>query len=77
MSDRKWLVQHVNLFDKTVDSRFIEEGQSAQRALAIFMGVSDEEYAEFSACYKLYSNGIGNEGFHAFVEGEVVTVTLV
>ena len=73
----KWLVQHINLFDNTVDSRFIETTKHAQGALAEFMCVPVEEYKEFRDDYKLVSNGMGSEGFHAFVEGEVVTVTLV
>lgn len=73
----KWLVQHINMFDNTIDSRIIETTKHVQGAVAIFMGVKEDEYAAFNSCYRMVSNGIGSVGFHCFVEGEVITATLI
>lgn len=73
----KWLVNHINKCDNTVNEAIIEGDLNASQALAEYLEIPADEYQEFLSTYKLSINEFGGTvgGFNVFFEDEVFIVT--
>lgn len=74
---KEWIVQKVDLCDKTVSEALVYGDYNASEALAAYLEIPGEEYQEFLSTYKLTINQFGGTvgGFSVFFENEVFIVT--